>query len=207
MKYKLSFLKNIFFFSLLLVGCNVENKEVKQSFKNLSVDDSLVRNIKFNVYCIFADKKFAFIDDSINIIDYSQCDLLIDTLSSFSDTLELGLHFFYNKRLVDLNYTTKENKTKVVKILYDTTRNKIIQYITNWGMGFYNNDSSSRYYIHIQPDVIEYIKNNTKTLNPWFKNESVRRGILPNGTTSAGTTLPPNGAEMSASVGASGNNK
>jgi len=169
--------------NIFLIGCNLSDKknsvnDIKQDETFFLKEDTLIRNVKFAMYCIYADSKFAFVKDSTTLINYSECNLKVDTISRFSDTLELGIHFYYKDKQVNFNEIVENGITKIGRVLYDTAQNKIVQYVTSEYLGITIGDRKSRFFNPLQPDVIEYIKSNREKLNPWFKEEAKRRRII-----------------------------
>lgn len=171
----------VFTFFLVFFGCNYEKEKGNERVINMQsavIQDSATAIVKFDLYCIFAGEKFAFKDDSTHLIDYSSCDLDVNALSHFSDTLELSVNFYQNKKMVNAENCLENGVRRISRILYSLKENKILEYFTPENMGFYEGTPTSRYFKPLQPEVISYIIKKKSTLNLWFKGEAKRRGII-----------------------------
>lgn len=168
----------------LVVGCNSSNEKgstatPKQSLNSESIlEDTLIRNLKFDIYCLYANTKFAFKTDSAHLIEYNECDLIVDTASRNNDTLKMRIRFYYNGLLVNPSNTNHRGTRMFASLLYDLKRNKIIMYITDENLGFFETSPKSRLYKPLQPDVIKFMQYNQAIIHPWLRKEAIRRGIL-----------------------------
>jgi hypothetical protein len=173
----------LFYALLLLLACNDKSEKQIGSNNNVIVrpsvkQDSIIADVKFDLYCIFTGVKFAFKNDSLHLIDYSLCTLDVDTLSYSSDTLELSVKFSYENKIVNSENCIENGVRKISRVFYGLTSNKILEYVTPWNLGFTEETPTSRYFKPQQPDVIAYIEANRNLINPWYKNEAIRRGII-----------------------------
>jgi hypothetical protein len=104
-----------------------------------------------------------------------------DNISIRGDTIEMHFYFYYKGYKVD---------------------EKLVESLPLWGTVFYGNSDTIRMYASrseiryfmkecvdyancnvreskpLQPEVIKYIKSNSKNLDPWFKSEAIRRGVI-----------------------------
>ena len=180
----------ILFASLVLIifsKCSsLETKSDKDTNATLSTEtdvkcneiDTLYTDIKFHIYCIYSGVKFSYKIDSSTIIYYAECCLQLDNISSINDTLEFAIKFFYKNKPVNINDLVKNNNRNITRILYSKKEKKILQYITNWNLGIYEEDLHSRYFKPLQPDVIQFIQDNKEKLNSLFRSEAIRRGVI-----------------------------
>lgn len=166
-------------FPFILFCCNYSNKKVITCSEIEQIgSDTILNNVKFDLYCIYSGIKFSFKKDSLKVIDYSECDLKLNKTLSSDSILEYSLHFYYRGMPILSDDLVKNGNRIIGKILYNTRKHKIVEYISDWNVGFYEENPTSRYFMPLQPDVIAFIKKNAKNINAWFREEAKRRGIL-----------------------------
>jgi hypothetical protein len=178
-----------FAFFIIIGACQHPNKKgngiaIKTNIydssenKNLKLLDSLglIRyndSAKWRLYTIHCDD--SALQEDNRYIPVSSLNLKLGLVSKENDTLDLLYSFMEN----DSTTINRELKEKYITagIQFKTSEDKVIAYIHGEGT-FTIKGSTSRFQNPMQPEVITYIKKNQDKLNPWFRNEAKRRGIL-----------------------------
>ena len=139
---------------------------------------------KWFLYCIHSDREVSFLRSFKNDtkkIYYGTLSLRFDHIEVRKDTIEIDFYFYYKDYKID---------------------EKIVEYLPYWGTVFTNNSDSivmysSRSHMRylwkkcvnpkkckyreqqpLQPEVIKYIKDNADKLDPWFRKEAIKRGVI-----------------------------
>ena len=179
---------------MCLIACNSDTKDTE----DIVVTDTIMNEEKYPseivklglekwydetkwvMYCIYCDEICKFekktgINDSIT---FASLDLKFDKIEQFNDSTEISFYFYFNDTL-KIDLTTTRNLGLVSGTGFIKGRDSIFFYISPGTMHrFWTNDPTSRYKNPLQPDVIEYIKANENKLNPWFREEAKRRGVI-----------------------------
>lgn len=172
--------------ALLLAACN-RNQAVSSSYPRL-VDSLSVRTIfddtKWRMYCIYCDQRCDFEatyrDNKFHGIDsftFGQLKLKLDTIVlKHDDSIQIFVSFFYDT--LQCNFTS--DKREVISgIGYKRDNSNPIYYIFPGAYKFYNSlDTQNRLTKGLQPAVIKYIKENKNRIDPWFRKEAEKRGVL-----------------------------
>lgn len=106
-----------------------------------------------------------------------ELDLQFDRLIIKSDTIEFKFKYLSGENYVSAG-SLKDYIEFITGVAYNTlTHSKIYVSSPN---GFYlrTDDPNSRYINSMQPEVIDYIKNNKDKLNICFKEEAIRRKVI-----------------------------
>ena len=186
-------------FTLLLVlvfinACIGNTPKESKKIKELAVDqlefpleirqrnlESSFDSAKWALYSIHCDK-FCRFYEKMKIADTPQfgtLELRFDKMLNFHDTTELKFHFYYHDSIkCDVN-TISNYASLTSGAAFKGNSDSIIYYTTEDVMNrFYETGSASRYYVHLQPTVISYIKENRDKLNIWFKRAAIKHKIL-----------------------------
>jgi hypothetical protein len=172
----------------ILIGCN-QQKSSKQN-SSVTENDALVSNYpsiidslslwelydkaKWTLYCIYSDdtcrvkKQFSVVSDKT----FGSLDLRFSDLRQQKDTIEMDFYFYVNDTLRYDISTMANNKRLASGVGYKKDSDSILFYLSQTTMRyFWEKGMTSRYQNPMQPEVIDYI-------NPWFKKEAKRRGII-----------------------------
>lgn len=161
----------------------VKSGEYPLEIKHLGLEH-LYDKSKWMLYCMECDAKLKFREET-NIHDDITCGMLplkFDHLEIRNDTIEIDFYFYYKSKKVDW---------------------KLVDGMPTWGTVFKRNSDSIimysardeyRYFMHscvdptvecpfrtvnpLQPEVIKYIKENRDKLDPWFRQEAIKRGVI-----------------------------
>jgi len=139
---------------------------------------------KWIMYCIMSDRHILFNKNnaSSKIITYGTLPLKFNHMQINGDTVEIDFDFLYEGKFVDI---------------------KMTDYGPLWGVVFvgnsdtvfrYYSQSDARYFMRrcspnvkncpyrevnpLQPEVRKYIKQNKEKLDPWFRKEAQRKGVI-----------------------------
>lgn len=175
-----------------LCGCSTHQQEnpkrqIAAENDSLLIDSLGLRtqfiNWKWKIYCIYCDEKLDFVDSSIihDDITFGMLPLRFDRLSKSDDTVVLSFMFYYKDslRCVPRFISNYINYDAAYKIGIDTPL-----YYMGFGDGRFREwcadtlNCTSRYVKPLQPEVIEYIKQNKEVIDPWFRAEAVKRGVI-----------------------------
>ena len=136
----------------------------------MNYDDS-ARWLLYTIHC----------DDTIipknsRYIPVSSLNLKLDFLSKETDTLSL-LYSFMENDSTAINRELKSGKYITNGIQFKISENRIIGYIRGEGL-LRTKDVHSRFYYSLQPEVVDFIKNNKEKLNPRFREQAKQRKII-----------------------------
>jgi hypothetical protein len=136
------------------------------------------------LYCIYCDKKLSF-RDKLQVPDtsitFGELPLNFDHIDIMSDTIEMYFDFYLRG--------TKIDEGIVENLLYSGTvftdgKDSIVLYTSRLARYFWaqcldsNEICPYREVNPLQPDVKKYIQKNKEKIDPWFRAEAVRRGVL-----------------------------
>jgi hypothetical protein len=141
-------------------------------------------NTRWALYCIHCDQSVQFLPTSSihEQLTFGELPIKFDHLEVRGDTVEIDCYFYYKDRPLNV---------------------RIIRREPYWGAVFVNNPdsivlysstSSLRYEYRkcldptvpcryrevnpLQPEVVDYIKKNKGKIDPWFRNEAIKRGVI-----------------------------
>ena len=181
------------FFALFISNCNDGKPEkVQDTSKTDSVEQeeaypgqiktndlqAKYDKVKWALYCIYCDDTCRFVKDSgiKDSVTFASLDLRFDRVLQFSDTTEI--YFYFYKDSIKCNLVVIDNNEIAIGAGFKKGNDNISYYISPTTMRyFWENGPHSRYENPLQPEVINYIKNNKGKLNKWFLNEVKRKGI------------------------------
>jgi alanine-alpha-ketoisovalerate/valine-pyruvate aminotransferase len=177
-------MKNLLYSLLLIFSCNTQNKLNHKIIPKDIIDGKLedqYLKTKWIIYCKNCDKKcipssFTEIKDTF---DFAELDLKFSKVEYFNDTSEISFDFFYNDTLkCDIN-TVYHFDVTPSGIAFKKGSDSAIYFLTNTTIRRITyTDSSFRLVKPLQPEVINYIKTNKNKLNPWFREEAIRRKVI-----------------------------
>lgn len=179
--------------SILFIQCH-SNKSVESiSYPDVIIDEGLVEQYnmsKWYLYCILCDielKRIEIKDDQYALMEddspatYGMLDLRFDTLMMKQDTIEMKFYFYQNSNKVDFSYVDNppfsgtvfaNNRDSITNFLTDGIYSYIWHRCDNYEL------CDSRLVKPLQPDVIKYIQDNEEVINPWFRAEAVKQGVI-----------------------------
>jgi len=136
---------------------------------------------KWRLYCMNCDITCRFYP-FLNIADTPSLGTLPSRFESvyiFNDTVEIKFRFYYKDSLkCDASICANSSSIKT-GVGFSKLSNDPIYYIDDTNVPrFMKFDSLAREINPLQPEVIAFIKNNKNKLNPWFREEAVRREII-----------------------------
>lgn len=179
--------------SILTLSCNSAEKHINDDtplyYKNINCypKEILKNNLpvffdeaRWAMYCIHCADTCKFFK-KVNIKEnqlFGTLDLRFEKISYLNDTTELSFCFYKDTLRCDVNSISSLGGL-TSGAAFKGTKDSIIYYLSNstiyrimgWG-------AKNRYANPLQPEVIEFIKNNSDKLNPWFKQEAIRRKII-----------------------------
>lgn len=162
------------------ICCNINKEEYPKEVKEIKVE-KLYDKTKWALYCIHCDELCIF-DKSKGIHDsitFGSLPLKLKEVYRHNDTTDFYFYFYYNDSL-KCDYTLINNEKIDLGAAYFKGNDSIIYYNELSWANIYipGRDPRSRYIKQLQPEVIGYIKRNRETLNPWFRGEAIKRGII-----------------------------
>jgi|GEM_PF-1495439 len=143
-------------------------------------------NTKWTLYCIHCDDTCRFAD-SLHMPDtltFASLDLQLYTINRgylMGRTVELDFYFYYGD--IKCNLKTMRNKEIAHGIIYQADTGYVISYASLSRQHDFREERhpsklATRYLEPLQPDVVRYIQQNEAKLNPWFRNEAIKRKVL-----------------------------
>lgn len=179
------------------ISCNVISKRDDKGNKTDSIDSllqlpnvdslektSVYQDAKWWLYCWHCDDSVAqlfTLSEDLSLPCFKtmgELDLSFDTLI----TSEKYVSFYFNysgtdscpienlipKAIIQTGITIQISNDSVFSFADKSTQ------LLVWS----GENPSSRLYNPLQPEVINYIKTNRARINPWFRKEAIRRGVL-----------------------------
>lgn len=138
-------------------------------------------NTKWMLYCLHCDEKLNF-QSTLNNKDvtFGELPLRFTMFNIRKDSIEIGFKFYYNDRPCDIQLV---KNIIDVGAVYKYGSDTVVYWISPTTMKYFYvrclvADCPSRYVNPLQPEVYKYIRNNHKKLNPWFRKEAIRRGVI-----------------------------
>ena len=175
--------KNIFLgiISLILIfnfSCKQKSEIDKADNSNQKTNDSIIRDIKFSIYCFYAKSKFSFINDKKKRINYRECDLNIGIYEKGEDTLSVAFSFYYKGREVFHDSIINKDNYLFPMILYSQKQHRIVSYLYNTNISTFSKGANDPMFNSKQPELINFLKSNIDNVSPFLKNELKRRKFL-----------------------------
>lgn len=177
--------------ALLAMSCTepsnnaLENRgSEKQSLYPLVIDSLGMRKqydqAKWVLYCLNCDDKCEFFKETgiKDTLTFGMLDLKFERYRKRADTVDLEFNFYYHDTLkCDERVCRTHSLTGLAYKVGAADYFALIN--VRWGDYVWKSSySRSRLYKPLQPEVIAYIKANRAQLNPWFRGEAKRRGII-----------------------------
>ena len=173
----------LFFF----IGCIVKEKKdsvniLKKELYPSIIDSFKLRHsydeAKWRLYCIFCDDTVKIRKSNINTnTTFGMLELKFGILEKRNDSAIIYFEFFYNDTACTVyNIDFKNDKPYTNGVLF--VKDSLVSF-TFAGTSFFKDIyEKSRYKNPLQPEVINYIKNNEGKLNAWFREEARGRKII-----------------------------
>lgn len=137
---------------------------------------------KWTLYCIHSDEIVKFAStNSRDSLTFGTLPLIFDRVSLKQDTIEIRFNFFFGK--TKLNYMTVRNKL-ISGVVFKGYTDTLIYYATDGDAPYFywycgnQNDCPYRFGKPLQPEVIKYIRENKARIDPWFRKEAIKRGVI-----------------------------
>jgi len=139
---------------------------------------------KWYMYCLVCDQKLIFTkkNNIKEIITYGTLPLKLDHIEINGDNIEMDFYFYYKN--IPINEMIVKNapewgvvftgKSDTVKKI--SSRTDVRYYTVRRCLDI--NNCPVRDAKPLQPEVIRYIRNNERKLDPWFRNEALKRGVI-----------------------------
>lgn len=164
----------------LFLACSSPKSE-KDSAYSKQIDSLQVRDLydsaRWYLYTWNCDALYKPKEDSLVSKPLSEIDLKLNHLVVRHDTLIL-LFDFVDKGKVILAGMTRDNRQFVSGVGFNIGNRKKIFMVDSNVYFSHKDDPESRYVNPLQPDVVGFIKRNSKRLNPWFRGEAERRAVI-----------------------------
>lgn len=174
---------------MLFVACtNTKNNRSNVSYplkiESLKLQD-LFDDIKWRLYCIYSDDTINYVNSKGEHLTLGMLNLTYIDCFKQEDTVTILFDFDTNN--IHLISGFKDTLDRLsVKYLYDGgifIKNRLIGYSAHTFNGYYQipdtiRNSRDRRITPLQPEVISYIKENRDKINPWFREEAIKRGVL-----------------------------
>jgi hypothetical protein len=158
--------------------------DTENNFKYPRVIDSLnMREMydqdKWAMYCLYCDDTCYMERDKDEPRLFSTLDLRLKEVRQFNDTVEMDFNFYIHDTL-RCKIAADGNRFYIKDgVGYRRGSDSIIYYTSSTTMKrFWERGLKSRYANPLQPDVVTFIKDNKEKLNPWFREEAKKRGVL-----------------------------
>jgi hypothetical protein len=162
----------------------LERQNIASAKGGFSSNDStrfldLYHKAKWIMYCIHCDDTPKWRPEYSHLpsVPFGSLDLRFRGASQKGDTVEIYC-LFYFRDTIPCNENTLTN---YYHILFGIGFNKVSGeklYFNRGDANFVEKGMDSRYANELQPSVISFIKRNENNLNPWFRSEAVKRGII-----------------------------
>jgi hypothetical protein len=187
------------FLFLLFISCSRESKPLSSNdtptrTSVIVKDDDYPNEIKklgleyfydktkWTFYCQYCDEKLnlnkeLFTKDTV--ITFGMLPLIFYKVQVQNDSVEIGFSFYFNNKPVT---EQQYNKSMFLSIMYNVEKDTVIYYRESRFFTRVSCDPDqecrSRVIKPLQPEVIKYILENREKLNPWFRNESIKQGVI-----------------------------
>jgi hypothetical protein len=179
---------------LFLFSCKTEGKKDESPVLSKSeyprIIDSLgfkdlYNETKWLMYCYQCDDtlKIMKYDTLKDFVTFGTLELKFDEVDKYKDSgFDIRFNFYYKGIPC-----TSENiqSSPIWGMVYANKAGKKVYYIAHGDVMNYMKDSCapgrpcpSRFVNPLQPEVVRYINDNRKKLNPWFYREAKKRGVL-----------------------------
>jgi hypothetical protein len=178
----------IYFIAFIFLSCN--NLDIKKNTVineyPISISDKKLEphynKTKWMLYCLNCDKQ-CILSEIVPIKDttyFGFLDLKFSDIEYLHDTIGIRMGFYYNDTIkCDINtvYHLSHFKTRA---FFKKSPDSLIYFRDDSnGFVFINYENSRDREVNpLQPDVINFIKNNKEKLNPWFRGEARRRKVI-----------------------------
>lgn len=141
---------------------------------------------KWAIYCIYSDDTLVYTNNKGEKVTFGMLNLRYRGYSIHADSTTIFFVFDYNDPGVTKYADTLpllSTKYIVDGVLYLHNSDSIIAYSGYNINGYYwfhdtTKRSTNRYINPLQPEVINYIRQNRNKINPWFRDQAIKRGVL-----------------------------
>ncbi|GGH65824.1 hypothetical protein HNQ91_001998 [Filimonas zeae] len=112
-------------------------------------------------------------------MSFGELPLKFRGVSLRKDVIEINFYFFDEIEMRSiLTSMTKDNKQFLSGVAFDVKTRKRVYMLSPSGFHAVEKGSNTRYDNPLQPEVLDYIKNNFGKLNICFREEVERRGVM-----------------------------
>ncbi|WP_129022409.1 hypothetical protein [Edaphocola flava] len=193
-------LKILLALSIIISGCSESSQQSqKQQSHYPGIVDSLQVNnwydstkwYLYTYYCMDTPKLILDNEKETNLVNlpYGSLELKFDSLQVINDSFYLFFDFYNhteNKLLVPGNYPDIHvisnglmfRKATVDSVLCIANSNSSYRLKCTFFSKEILDTTSFKLIKPLQPDVIHFIRTNSKSLNPWFLEQAKKRGVL-----------------------------
>lgn len=136
---------------------------------------------KWTLYCIHSTDTLKIPNDTNRqIITLGELPLRFDTVYFRNDTSEIDFRFYYQDTiLVDGRLATN---AVTWGTMFKGNDENVVRYSSFGNSSFYVTcdfkDCPDRFVNPLQPEVVAYLNQNRKKVNPWFLNEAKKRNVI-----------------------------
>ncbi|MBS1586158.1 MAG: hypothetical protein JSS82_11510 [Bacteroidetes bacterium] len=185
-----------FILALFLMGCHDNVKQTNtmgansKSLYPQAIDSLGLQHLfdktKWTIYCIYCDDTLTYRNKAGEKITFGMLNLKYRGYSLHHDSTVIYFVFDYDDPNVMRYGDTLPLLSKkyiVDGILFMGNSDSIVAYAGYNVNGYYwfrdsTKNSANRYINAQQPEVVAYISANRELINPWFKAEAIKRGVL-----------------------------
>jgi hypothetical protein len=143
---------------------------------SLRIND-LFDSAKWDVYTWNCDLIYKPKTDSTLCKPLSELELTFENLTILHDTIILIFAFLDRGQSI-LPAMTQDNLQPVSGVGFNTSSKKKLFMVSSNVYISVKGDPRSRFINPMQPEVLSFIRKNKEKLNPWFKQEAIRRKII-----------------------------
>ncbi len=144
--------------------------------------EKLFENTKWFLYCLYCDQKVKLINSQIpDTVTYGTLPLMFDKILIINDSIEIDFTFMYKNMRVN---EATAYPAPIWGLLYNS-QDSIVSFSSMGSMRYSYfvsikdpEHSKNRKIKPLQPEVIQYIKENKDKLDPWFRKEAIKRGVI-----------------------------
>jgi hypothetical protein len=138
---------------------------------------------KWRLYCIHGDEKVIFIEKPRNkdSITFGMLPLVFHHIQIGHDSIEIDFNFSTKGELLNTDDIVRNIPTWGV--VYRATYDTVIWYSSVETMRYFWKgcgipNCASRYVNPLQPEIVKYIIDNKNNIDPWFRKEAIKRGVI-----------------------------
>lgn len=139
---------------------------------------------KWRLYCIHSDDTLKYWDtNKPKGITFGELPMKFDNLEMLNDSVIINFVFRDDSSELD-RYVV--GNFIVWGVVFNGNNNQVVCYTTAGGLKYYMHKCTKvpdekcnlREVKPLQPEVINYIQNNKAKIDPWFRREAIKRGVI-----------------------------